>query len=69
MKIHWWAEDLMEEHLEPELRGLAVHDLHEAHVAVAGHVGRAEDGGHLVLPRGHLNSGSITKKNIWNPLV
>mmetsp|Transcript_86487 Transcript_86487/g.137279 ORF Transcript_86487/g.137279 Transcript_86487/m.137279 type:complete len:329 (-) Transcript_86487:409-1395(-) len=45
---------LMEEHLKAELRGLSVHDLHEEHVAIAGDVGRAEDGGHLVLSWSHF---------------
>ena len=45
---------LVEENLQTQLRGFPVHDLHEAHVAVAGHVGSTEDGGHLVLARCHL---------------
>mmetsp|Transcript_28753 Transcript_28753/g.53924 ORF Transcript_28753/g.53924 Transcript_28753/m.53924 type:complete len:309 (-) Transcript_28753:640-1566(-) len=45
---------LMEEDLETELRSLPVHDLHEQHVAVAGHIGRTEDWRHFVLPWRHL---------------
>ena len=45
---------LVEEHLQTQLRGFPVHDLHEANVAVAGHVGSTEDGGHLVLAGRHL---------------
>ena len=45
---------LVEEHLQTQLRGFSVHDLHEAHVAVAGHVGSTEDRGHLVLAGCHL---------------
>mmetsp|Transcript_33006 Transcript_33006/g.61868 ORF Transcript_33006/g.61868 Transcript_33006/m.61868 type:complete len:324 (-) Transcript_33006:51-1022(-) len=44
----------MEKHLKAELGGFPVHHLHEANVAVAGHVRRAEDRRHLVLPGGHL---------------
>ena len=55
---------LMEQDLQPELGGLAVHDLHETNVAVTGHIGRAEDGGHLVLPGGHLNREH--KQKTWN---
>ena len=58
---------LMEQNLQPELGGLPIHDLHETHVAVTGHIGRTEDGGHLVLPGGHLSRQQ--KKNIWDLLV
>ena len=40
--------------LQAQLLRFPVHDLHKAHVAVAAHIGRAEDGRHLVLPRCHL---------------
>ena len=45
---------LVEEDLQAELGGLSVHDLHEADVAVTGHVGGAEDRRHLVLSGCHL---------------
>ena len=41
-------------HLQAQFFGFSVHHFHEAHVAVAAHVGGPEDGRHLVLTWGHL---------------
>mmetsp|Transcript_30855 Transcript_30855/g.37860 ORF Transcript_30855/g.37860 Transcript_30855/m.37860 type:complete len:257 (+) Transcript_30855:1143-1913(+) len=45
---------LMEQDLQAKFGCLSVHDLHETHVAVTGHVGSTEDGRHLMLARSHF---------------